>query len=181
MSLTKNGNPLASGERLRYGDVIGMDSSATLVVDATPHGSLGYSRERNGQPVRAIMATTPALIAPDKLIQIPVIDVLDVDYYPSGKMDFVDTSANPTTCVGWEKQPGDPQARISLFTGRGLPVSIGMDSHVVHLVRDDRDDGTPLRGGQGVRPGSLAPPGRLGFGQPPPRVGLEQPRDLLDR
>lgn len=84
-------------------------------------------------------STTPALIAPDKLIQIPVIDVLDVDYYPSGKMEFVDTSANPTTCVGWEKQSGDPQARITLFTGRGLPVSIGMDSHVVRLVRDDRD------------------------------------------
>ena len=30
-------------------------------------------------------STTPALVAPDKLIQIPVIDVLDVDYYPSGK------------------------------------------------------------------------------------------------
>jgi cell division protein FtsW (lipid II flippase) len=63
VSLTKNGNPLASGERLRYGDVIAMDSSATLVIDATPHGSLGYSRERNGQSVRAIMPTTPALIA----------------------------------------------------------------------------------------------------------------------
>ncbi|WP_118915800.1 type VII secretion protein EccB [Mycobacterium shigaense] len=84
-------------------------------------------------------STTPPLIPPDKLIQIPVIDVLDVDYYPSGKMEFVDTAANPTTCVGWEKQSGDPQARITLFTGRGLPVPIGMDSHVVHLVRDDRD------------------------------------------
>jgi type VII secretion protein EccB len=84
-------------------------------------------------------STTPALVAPDKLIQIPVIDVLDVDYYPSGKMEFVDTSANPTTCVGWEKQSGDPQARITLFTGRGLPVNIGMDPRLVHLVRDDRD------------------------------------------
>ena len=84
-------------------------------------------------------STTPALVAPDKLIQIPVIDVLDVDYYPSGKLEFVDTSANPTTCVGWEKQSGDPQARITVFTGRGLPVPISMDSRVVHLVREDRD------------------------------------------
>jgi cell division protein FtsW (lipid II flippase) len=61
--VTKNGNPLASGERLRFGDVIAIDSSATWVVDATPRGSLAYSRERNGQPVRAIMPTTPALIA----------------------------------------------------------------------------------------------------------------------
>jgi type VII secretion protein EccB len=82
---------------------------------------------------------TPTLVAPDKLIQIPVVDVLDVDYYPSEKLEFVDTSANPATCVGWEKQSGDPQARITIFTGRGLPVSIGMDSRLVRLVRDDRD------------------------------------------
>ena len=42
-------------------------------------------------------------------------------------------------CVGWEKQPSDPQARITILTGRGLPVPIGMDSRVVQLVRDDRD------------------------------------------
>ena len=84
-------------------------------------------------------STTPTLVAPDKLIQIPVVDVLDVDYYPSEKLEFVDTSANPATCVGWEKQSGDPQARITVFSGRGLPVSIGMDSRVVRLVRDDRD------------------------------------------
>jgi hypothetical protein len=63
IGVTKNGTSLASGERLRYGDVIAIDSSATWVVDATPRGSLAYSRERNGQPVRAIMPTTPALIA----------------------------------------------------------------------------------------------------------------------
>jgi cell division protein FtsW (lipid II flippase) len=63
VGVTKNGNPLASGERLRLGDVIAIDSTATWVVDATPRGSLGYSRERNGQLVRAIMPTTPALLA----------------------------------------------------------------------------------------------------------------------
>lgn len=84
-------------------------------------------------------STTPTLVAPDKLIHIPVVDVLDVDYYPSGKMEFVDTTANPVTCVGWEKQSGDPEARITIFTGRGLPVPISMDSRLVPLVRDDRD------------------------------------------
>ncbi|MBW0017997.1 MAG: type VII secretion protein EccB [Mycobacterium sp.] len=88
-------------------------------------------------------ATTPTLVPPDKLVQIPVVDVLDVDYYPSGKLDFVDTSANPVTCVGWEKQTGDPQARITIFTGRGLPVPASMDSRVVRLVRDDRDPDSP--------------------------------------
>jgi len=63
VGVTKNGNTVSSGERLRYGDIIAIDSSATWVVDATPRGSLAYSRERNGQAVRAVMPTTPALIA----------------------------------------------------------------------------------------------------------------------
>ena len=63
VGVTKNGNAVSSGERLRYGDIIAIDSSATWVVDATPRGSLAYSRERNGQAVRAVMPTTPALIA----------------------------------------------------------------------------------------------------------------------
>ena len=61
--VTKNGSPVSSGERLRFGDIIAIDSSATWVVDATPRGSLAYSRERNGQAMRAIMPTTPALVA----------------------------------------------------------------------------------------------------------------------
>jgi type VII secretion protein EccB len=84
-------------------------------------------------------SAAPTLITPDKLIHIPVVDVLDVDYYPSGKLDFVDTAANPVTCVAWQKQSTDPRAAITIFSGRGLPVSINMDSRLVHLVRDDRD------------------------------------------
>ena len=63
VGVTKNGHPLSSGERLRYGDIIAIDSIATWVVDATPRASLGYARERNGQSWRAIMPQTPALVA----------------------------------------------------------------------------------------------------------------------
>ncbi|MGH3556716.1 MAG: type VII secretion protein EccB [Mycobacterium sp.] len=83
-------------------------------------------------------SSTPTLVSPDKLIHIPVVDLLDVDYYPSGKLNFVDTAANPVTCVAWQKQSTDPQATITVFSGRGLPVSIGMDARLVRLVRDDR-------------------------------------------
>ncbi|MFV8318773.1 type VII secretion protein EccB [Mycobacterium sp. 23] len=80
----------------------------------------------------------PLLVAPDRLVHIPVVDVLNVDYYPPGKLEFIDTKANPVTCVGWEKQAGDPQARVTIISGRGLPVPSAMDSLLVHLVRDDR-------------------------------------------
>ncbi|OSC40360.1 type VII secretion protein EccB [Mycobacterium decipiens] len=82
---------------------------------------------------------TPTLVTPDKLIQIPLVDVLNVDYYPTADLEFVDPSANPVTCVSWEKQSSDPQARITIFSGRGLPVPIGMDSRLVQLVRDNRN------------------------------------------
>lgn len=84
-------------------------------------------------------SATPTLISPDKLIHIPAVDVLDVDYYPGGKLTFIDTAANPVTCVAWQKQSSDPQATIAVFSGRGLPVPIGLDARLVPLVRDDRD------------------------------------------
>jgi type VII secretion protein EccB len=87
----------------------------------------------------AQVSATPILISPDKLIHIPVVDVLNVGYYPKGKLTFTDTSANPVTCVAWQKQATDPQATITVFNGRGLPVPIGMDGRLVHLVRDDRN------------------------------------------
>ncbi len=84
-------------------------------------------------------SATPTLVTPDKLIHIPVVDDLNVNFYPSSKLAFVDTAVNPVTCVAWQKQSSDPQAAITVLTGRGLPVPIGMDDRLVRLVRDDRD------------------------------------------
>ncbi|OBI06361.1 type VII secretion protein EccB [Mycolicibacter heraklionensis] len=83
-------------------------------------------------------SVAPLVISPDKLINIPEVGTLPVEYYPNSTLKFVDTTANPTTCVAWEKASGDRQARITLFSGRGLPVSPAMDSRIVKLVRDDR-------------------------------------------
>lgn len=84
-------------------------------------------------------APVPQLVAPDKLVAIPEVDVLNVGYYPTGKLTFVDTAVNPVTCVSWSKQSTDRQAAITVFSGRGLPTPPGLDSHLVTLVRDDRD------------------------------------------
>jgi type VII secretion protein EccB len=83
-------------------------------------------------------SATPTLISPDKLIHIPAVDVLNVGFYPSGKLNFIDTAVNPVTCVAWQKQTTDPQATITIVSGRGLPVPISMDPRLVRLVRDDR-------------------------------------------
>ena len=80
----------------------------------------------------------PQLVSPDMLVNIPDVQVLDVDYYPAGKLTFVDTAANPVTCVSWTKQSTDPQASIAIFSGRGLPSPPSLDDHLVTLVRDTR-------------------------------------------
>jgi type VII secretion protein EccB len=84
-------------------------------------------------------STTPQLVSPDTLVGIPEVTVLDVDFYPTRKLDFIDTDANPVTCVGWQKQTTDRQAAVRFFSGRGLPTPERMDPHIVRLVRDSRD------------------------------------------
>jgi type VII secretion protein EccB len=84
-------------------------------------------------------STAPRSVTPDVLVNTPPVNSLSVDYYPTGQLNFVDSGANPTTCVGWEKAPTDPQARVTVYNGRGLPVSSVMDDRIVRLVRDDRD------------------------------------------
>lgn len=80
----------------------------------------------------------PQPITPDALVHIPVVDVLDVDHYPAGRLSFVDTAAAPVTCLQWSKQTGDPQATVTLRSGPGLPVAPGDEARLVNLVRDDR-------------------------------------------
>ena len=80
----------------------------------------------------------PQLISPDKLVDIPEVEVLNVGFYPTGKLTFVDTAANPVSCVGWKKLSTDRQATIEVFSGRGLPTPQAFDTHIVQLVRDSR-------------------------------------------
>ncbi len=83
-------------------------------------------------------AMAPQLIAPDDLLRIPEIDVLQVGFYPTGRLIFVDTAASPVTCVSWTKGSTDPQARITLLNGKGLPTPEHLDARIVSLVRDNR-------------------------------------------
>ena len=83
-------------------------------------------------------STAPVLVSPDKLVDIPDVDVLNVGFYPTSKLNFVDTDSNPVTCVNWEKMSTDRQAAVTVLNGKGLPVSPAMDSRLVKLVRNDR-------------------------------------------
>lgn len=84
-------------------------------------------------------ANQPHLVSPDKLVDIPEVASLNLGFYPAGKLDFIDTDANPVSCVSWTKTSGDPQASVAVYAGPGLPVPQTQDSHIVALVRDARD------------------------------------------
>ncbi|MCV7377158.1 type VII secretion protein EccB [Mycobacterium alsense] len=99
-------------------------------------------------------STTPRTVSPDVLVNIPQVNSLDVDYYPTGRLNFIDSAANPTTCVAWEKASTDPQARVAIYNGRGLPVLPSMDSRIVRLVRDDRDPASVVANQVLVLPGA---------------------------
>ncbi|OBI07893.1 type VII secretion protein EccB [Mycobacterium scrofulaceum] len=99
-------------------------------------------------------STAPRVVTPDVLVNIPQVNSLPVDYYPTKRLNFVDTAANPTTCVGWEKGSTDPQARVVIYNGRGLPVFSYLDDRIVHLVRDDRDPASVVANQVLVLPGA---------------------------
>jgi len=95
-------------------------------------------------------ATAPQLVSPDVLVGIPEVEVLPVGSYPTGKLEFVDTAANPVSCVAWSKLATDPQAGVRVFSGRGLPTPPALDSRLVALVRD-----TAAGAGRGGDPDSV--------------------------
>ncbi|POX84842.1 type VII secretion protein EccB [Mycobacterium kansasii] len=99
-------------------------------------------------------STAPRLVTPDVLVNTPQVTLLPVEYYPTGRLNFVDTAANPTTCVSWEKASTDPQARIVVYNGRGLPVPSSMDNRIVRLVRDDRNPASVVANQVLVLPGA---------------------------
>ncbi len=99
-------------------------------------------------------STAPRAMTPDALVSVPEVHSLTLDDYPAKRLNFVDTEANSTTCVGWEKWSTDPQARITVYSGRGLPVPPAMDTRIVRPVGDDRDPTSVVAAGVLMLPGA---------------------------
>lgn len=80
----------------------------------------------------------PLVVAPDQLARVPVVNSLPVGYYPTARMTFVDTAANPVTCVAWSKSSTDRSSVTTVLSGKGLPIPVGSDSRLLQLVKDAR-------------------------------------------
>jgi type VII secretion protein EccB len=83
----------------------------------------------------------PLEVAPDRLAPVPVVDSLPVSFYPSTRLQLVDTGVYGTTCLAWSKGATDRSAQITVLSGQGLPIPVGAEQQVVHLVKDVRDPG----------------------------------------
>jgi type VII secretion protein EccB len=125
------------------GVVIG---SVVVTQDVATHADKFYAVVGDGvQPISPVVAamlrqrdsygtSTPPRISPDRLAQAPIRHVLDVDYYPAQPLKMVDQRAQPVTCVAWERGVNDRQARISVLTGRDLPIASAQHDKLVPLV-----------------------------------------------
>jgi type VII secretion protein EccB len=124
--------------------------SVLSVRDLQTDANEFYVLLRNGvQPISPFVATllrsansfgdeVPIVVAPDKLARVPVVDTLPVDYYPTTRLDLVDTKANPVTCLSWSKGSTDRSAESVVLSGKGLPIPIGSDDRLLRLVKNDR-------------------------------------------
>ena len=81
----------------------------------------------------------PTVVAPDRLARVPVVNSLPVAFYPATRLHLVDTAINGTTCLAWSKGPTDRAAQFSVLSGQGLPIPVGADEQILHLVKDSRD------------------------------------------
>jgi type VII secretion protein EccB len=81
----------------------------------------------------------PLEVAPDRMARVPVVQSLPVSFYPATRLQLVDTTVNGTTCLAWSKGATDRSAQITVLSGQGLPIPVGSDQQLIHLVKDVRD------------------------------------------
>jgi type VII secretion protein EccB len=84
----------------------------------------------------------PVDMAPDRIAKVPVVESLPVSFYPTTRLRLVDTSVVGTTCVAWSKGATDRSADVAILSGQGLPIPVGADQQLIHLVKDVRDPGS---------------------------------------
>ncbi|MCG5433049.1 type VII secretion protein EccB [Mycobacterium sp. MYCO198283] len=83
----------------------------------------------------------PIEVTPDRLAKVPVVQSLPVDYYPTTRLQFVDTVANPVTCVSWAKGSTDRSAVTTVLSGKGLPIPVSSENHLLQLVKSGPSTG----------------------------------------
>lgn len=65
-------------------------------------------------------------VSPDRIAAVGVVDRLPLAHFPTARPDLLEAAGNPVTCVRWHRDEGDPEAELSLLSGRDLPLPDGV-------------------------------------------------------
>jgi type VII secretion protein EccB len=124
--------PVVSGSVIRVAEVSG---DAQFFV-ALPGGVQMVSQTVATMIHNAgIVGGAQEISAPAHVVAaVPQVKGFDVSMYPPGRLQLVDKTSEPVTCVTWRKGGGEAQARVSALTGRRLPIPMGDEERLVRLV-----------------------------------------------
>ncbi|MEC3919263.1 type VII secretion protein EccB [Nocardia sp. CDC160] len=75
-------------------------------------------RNANSQGLTDIVA-----VAPDRLVDVPVVDSLPIDQFPQVVPEILAAEQDPVGCISWSRDTDAPNASITMLAGRALPLS----------------------------------------------------------
>jgi type VII secretion protein EccB len=82
-----------------------------------------------------IAGSTREISVPGHVVAaVPQVKGFDLSMYPPGRLQLVDKTSEPVTCVAWRKGAGEAQARVGVITGRRLPIPVVAETRLVRLV-----------------------------------------------
>lgn len=139
------------GSLVRTTDSRGEQLYVVLSQGLQPISALTADIIRYGNPESAA-GRSPAAISPARLGELPLVDVLDVDDYPSTTVDMVTAEAAPVVCMSWRRHLGDTSASTTVLLGNRLPIALNARP-------------VPLAGADGAGPGLDAVYLKPGTGQ----------------
>jgi type VII secretion protein EccB len=123
--------PVVSGNVIRVADTSGDPQFFLALPAGVQMVSQTVARMiRNAGIVGAKEISVPGYV----IAAVPQIKGFDLSMFPPGRLQLVDKTSEPVTCVAWRKGSGETQARVSVITGRRLPIPMGHESRLVRLV-----------------------------------------------
>lgn len=124
--------PVVSGSVIRVADVAGNPQFFVALPAGVQMVSETVATMIRNAGVAGAAQEVPA--PGDVVAAVPQVKGFDVSMYPPGRLQLVDKTSEPVTCAAWRKGVGEAQARVSVLTGRRLPIPVGGEARLVHLV-----------------------------------------------
>lgn len=123
------------GSIVKVRHVDGPDQLYVVLTDGLqPISSVTAAIIRNADP----RSPPPPIEVPaNVLTTIPQSKALDVGFHPDKPLKIIDPVAKPVTCLSWVKGRQDTTARISVLSGRALPLSVEDRARTVEISTVD--------------------------------------------